>query len=461
MAVFRSGENLLSETLDFISIGSSVKIFSPFIRVNKLDEILQNKPCDFIVVRWLPGDIIQGVTDFEDLYMYCEDNNIKLYRNPDIHLKVIQRDDNSLHYGSANITNRGLGEKREAVNLELAGLEQTLEFEDLVYLEKILRESDRVDLIYFEQFKAQIEELKKEFKKVVPIPDFEIKVSTGDKFLLSSLPMSSSPDFLWKVYSSKDKSLFSYIDINSAASDLVNYNIVSNLGRDEFFSKLKFEVNSHPFIVSLKEAVRSKENLFMGYSELCQWLSDNTSTDPNPRRWEIKQEGKVPILHNWICRFDNDFEVDIRYPNGSDRLFYTGKETHVDLKSIISKLNRDKAHGQSAPHQIILLITLKKMIEKESNMGVFDIHKLKDEFDLAWNSYAMRLSRSTKNFAMPIHALVKNRLISVNTKRDRYRFNDRRSEKELLDNTLSISIKDYTLLNALKNSSQDEIESYI
>jgi hypothetical protein len=457
MALLRSGENLLFECINFTSKGESLRVFSPFIRVSKLFEILNGKKCEFVVVRWLPSDILHNVTDFKDLFEFCNNNGVLLYRNPRIHLKVIQRDDNAILYGSANITNKGMGNDSDDINLELSGVIYSPEFDDLIYLEKILRSSDLVNESYFNQMEAQIEVLKKGFKEVKILPDFKIEVTKSDKFLLSSLPMSISPEFLWTIYSANDRGLLSQADIDSAKHDLINYNIPSGLDRSYFFSQLRDKINSHPFIVALKKAVKEKDCLYMGYSEVCQWLSENTTTDPNPRRWEIKQMNKVSILRNWICYFDEHFVPENRYPNGSDLIKYVkGKVYHIE--SVLKKLNRDKEHGNDTPYQIVLLLALKKLSESAGNY--ISLEKLKVEFQQVWDTNAGRYPTYHCNFGIPLLALIGARFLRFTNDESRYKFRDLGNEQEILANFNGVIIIN-DLEEILRVTSIEELENHL
>jgi hypothetical protein len=457
MALFRSGENLLFECINFTSKGDSFRVFSPFIRVSKLIEVLNGKKCTFVIVRWLPGDIIQGVTDFKELFEFCNKNGILLYRNPRIHLKVIQRDDNAILFGSANVTQKGMGNDFKDINLELSGVIYTPEFDDLLYLEKILRSSDFVDETYFDQMEAQIEEFKKEFKQVKILPDFRIEVTKSDTFLLSALPMSISPEFLWTIYSATDRSLFSYSDIDMAKHDLINYNIPSGLDKSVFFKLLGEKINSHPFIIALKNAIIAKDCLYMGYSEVCQWLSENTTTDPNPRRWEIKQMNKVSILRNWICYFDEQFVPENRYPNGSDLIKYVkGKEYKID--SLLKKLNRDSSQGNDLTHQIVLLLALKKLSESDASHIL--LSNLKMVFQEIWNLNAWSSQVSNCNLALPLHYLIRARYLRFTNDRLKYKFRDLGSELEIFENFRSVILIN-DLEEILKATSVEELESHL
>ena len=87
--LFKSGDNLLSGALDFISESEKVSLFSAYIRTELLKELNKESKINRIVVRWEIRDLHQGASDL-DLYQYCKENKIALYRNTRIHLKCLR-----------------------------------------------------------------------------------------------------------------------------------------------------------------------------------------------------------------------------------------------------------------------------------------------------------------------------------------------------------------------------------
>ena len=67
------------ETLDFISKSEEISVFSAYIRTEQLKELNKEYKINRIVVRWEIRDLHQGASD-TDLYQYCKDNKIALYR---------------------------------------------------------------------------------------------------------------------------------------------------------------------------------------------------------------------------------------------------------------------------------------------------------------------------------------------------------------------------------------------
>ena len=122
-----------------------VSILSAYLKLDQLKILNTEKKVNRVVVRWEIEDLVKGVSDFKDLYEYCKENNIALFRNTRIHLKAIWNNENSVLFGSANITGRGIGEKGDNFNYELAGIANPISFDDISYLNYIIQESELVN----------------------------------------------------------------------------------------------------------------------------------------------------------------------------------------------------------------------------------------------------------------------------------------------------------------------------
>ena len=88
--LYKSGNNLFSGALEFISNSSEITLFSAYIKTEQLSKLNVLKKINRIVVRWEIKDLHQGASDLE-LFKYCSDNNIALFRNTRIHF-IIRRD---------------------------------------------------------------------------------------------------------------------------------------------------------------------------------------------------------------------------------------------------------------------------------------------------------------------------------------------------------------------------------
>ena len=117
--LYKSGHNLKEGALQFMNEKDEITIFSAYLKLNELKELNTDNKVKRIVVRWELEDLHESkkVSDIE-VYQYCLDNQIALYRNTRIHLKTFWNGKKSVFFGSANITGRGIGEKGD-FNYEL------------------------------------------------------------------------------------------------------------------------------------------------------------------------------------------------------------------------------------------------------------------------------------------------------------------------------------------------------
>jgi hypothetical protein len=315
--LYKSGVNLLSRTTDFFINEELVILFSAYIKTDIIRQLNSNHNIKQIIVRWEIEDLVKEVSDL-DLYLYCRENNIQLFRNTRIHLKAAWNFDSKIIFGSANYTNRGVGESN-SYNYELCGTNETISFIDKIYLNNIIKSSSIVDDNYYHQLKKIVDSVEK--TKIV-YPEFEENIIETNSFLLSELPMSLSPDDLYDVaiHSEDYKSL----EHNCAAHDIALYQIDIFQEYPTFKIQLKDKFNSHPFIIALKNHIMEQESKSIRYGGVVEWIQKTTTTVPTPRSWEIKREQIVNILYTWICEFDENFTWNVP-GSRSEVIYYHGK----------------------------------------------------------------------------------------------------------------------------------------
>ena len=296
---FLKSDLLVSGITNYIDNFSNVILFSPYIQSNALSTINSSLNIKTIVVAWHKEDLIKGVSDLE-LYDYCVDNRIELYRNPQIHLKVLWDFKDEIILGSANITHKGLG-LADNSNLELSARISEVDDETRDYLLAILANSTLITEDVFNSIKLQLEE---EPIKNIPIVDFELAETQIDYFLLSQLPQSFSPkEFLESV---KNPSHLSDFERECYLNDLSTYRIKYQ-SDEQFMSDLNRKFNQHPFIIKFKKFIDKNES--MRYGGVVEWIRKNTTEVPIPRSFELKRDGIVNILYRWITELDSNYEV--------------------------------------------------------------------------------------------------------------------------------------------------------
>lgn len=313
----KSGINLFSSVADFFQKEELVILFSAYIKTDIIKKLNVKNNLKQIIVRWEIEDLVKGVSDI-DLYLYCKENNIQLFRNTRIHLKVAWNFDSKVLLGSANYTNRGIGEKNN-FNYELSGINNDISFSDKVYLNSIIKSSCLVDENYYRELKELVESTP----LITAIyPELEEEIAESDCYLLSELPMSLSPDDLYDVAIRSED--YGSLEQNCAAHDIALYNIDVFQDYSAFKIQLKDKFNAHPFILELKAYIKTQYSKSLNYGKVVQWIRDNTTTVPTPRSWEIKEQQIVNILYTWICFFDDEYTWDIP-GSRSEVIFYYGK----------------------------------------------------------------------------------------------------------------------------------------
>jgi hypothetical protein len=217
-------------------------------------------------------------------------------------LKAIWNNENSVLFGSANITGRGIGEKGVNFNYELAGIANPISFDDISYLNFIIQESELVNDELVLQIKNLIEKIE---LPTFEFPELPTKKKMEDEFLLSQLPMINSPELLVNILQSPND--FQIEEQIKASHDKVVYNVKIEEGIEKSISKLKVSFNEKEIIKKLKLDIRENQRMSMGYGQVVRWIQENTTTVPTPMSWELKKEQIVNNLYDWICYFDSNY----------------------------------------------------------------------------------------------------------------------------------------------------------
>lgn len=309
----KSGINLESSAIHFVESNNYLTLFCAYVKLEELKLINASKHINRIIVRWEIRDLCLGVSDIE-LYDYCKDQNIALYRNSRIHLKVFWDNSRKILFGSANLTERGIGEKGK-FNYELNGNIDNIDYQDISYLNSIIINSEYVTAALFDRIKNLV------IQTNLPTLDYPVLDTIKNKedyFLLSNLPMTESVDKLYKSYN--DLENLNTEELNCVTHDLALYDVPQNLSKSDFQNHLKEAFNLHPFIVEFKNHIKSLPGQSLNYGGVVRWIQENTTTVPTPRSWELKKDLLVNILYQWICDLDNGFTY--KTPNFSQVIKY-------------------------------------------------------------------------------------------------------------------------------------------
>ncbi len=308
--LYRNGENLKEELIRFLSNKKNVTIFSPYIKATTLNKLLESTGfnCEQIIVRWEPMDLALGSSDIE-VYKICKENNIALYMNNRIHLKLFTNNFNDALLGSANISERAISDNTNHFNYEVCTYVQSIDRDDRLYLHKIIHESILVTDDIYDAIEAQIPDISPDIKnKKLKLP---ASTNATSDFLITKLPMIDNPTLFWELYSGK-LDIESEEQENCLCHDLSLYEINTlECNKREFFEILSRNFFSLPFINAfLEEIDKSKRNTRSGeardglqFGAVRKWFSNNTTSVPSPRPFELTKN--VQILYSWIEHLSN------------------------------------------------------------------------------------------------------------------------------------------------------------
>ncbi len=107
---------ITNEILDAVlkearEVTDCINFITAYCKVNtlkKIDDCINNNVSKRILIRFLPSDISSGATD-KEVFEYCKKNNWEVYYDFSIHAKIFIFDKIKAIWGSANVTNNGMG----------------------------------------------------------------------------------------------------------------------------------------------------------------------------------------------------------------------------------------------------------------------------------------------------------------------------------------------------------------
>lgn len=127
---------------------------------------------------------------------------------------------------------------------------------------------------------------------------------------------------------------------------------------------------------------------------------------------------------------------------------------NISFEEFVNNLNRDKARGSLAPHQIILLISLAKIYHGNGKKTHVDVIALNDVFQKVWRLHKNKFRTANNKLGMPLKAFINKGYLTVNTSIE---IKDFRNQAELESKITQIVIEDI-LINQLKT---DQVEEYL
>ena len=129
----------------------------------------------------------------------------------------------------------------------------------------------------------------------------------------------------------------------------------------------------------------------------------------------------------------------------------------MTLEEFINNLKRDRARGNLAPHQIILLLSLRKLI-LQNKSNTLQINDILDSFRILWNQNQNKYKTKNCNLGMPLKVFVNIGFLKLILTDEIYDF---RNRKELLTKINQIVISSFLYQLLLNEQSEKYILSRI
>ena len=321
---YRSQQNLEAGFGDFVGDHDEVTLFTAYIKRAALERINTSRRINQIVVRWETRDVCgpSPASDLGEIWKYCQVNNIKLYRNTRLHMKVLWNNSHEAIVGSANITRNGLG-LRNGANWEFASRVE-LGQDDLLYLNTVLLGTDT--MLVTEQLYQDLEKAKEQYAQehVPEVPEVHPPNTTEGKFLTNQLPMFKDVAGMYTAL--QNLSQLNETNRNCLLHDAALYGVNATMTETAFHDTLKSNFLSHPFIVAFLQAVRNSkpdprtpDRPSMQFGPVRIWFANNTTEAPAPRPWELTSY--VDVLYDWI-QFLAEGEYTWEVPGRRSKILY-------------------------------------------------------------------------------------------------------------------------------------------
>jgi hypothetical protein len=279
----RSGDNLFF-------------IVAPFVKLEALKLLFESARPQAglkLVCRWLPNDLVAGVSDL-DVFGYVVERGGQLYVNPRIHLKVYAFESNAAISTSGNLTLAGLGYAGTAITNVEVGTAVKLQAADWVNLYKVVNGSRLMTAELYARF-AEYLRAKSPLPTLAAAPDL---LGPPKTYTISSLPALDTPEELQRFYFEEINDLTPDL-LRRAYHDLATFDIPAGLSRELFPRKLGDAFRANPFVSDLIEHMRATRSMHFG--GVNSWIHERCEDVPVPYKWEIKST--THSLYNWLARF--------------------------------------------------------------------------------------------------------------------------------------------------------------
>lgn len=234
-----------------------VLVVAPFIKRNAFNRLLDAVPQDLqikVVTRWLPNDILAGVSDLHVYELMAARSNTMLYLRNDLHAKFIATGDTCMS-GSANVTDRALGWGQRENNLELMvtlprDTPEIIEFEESLFDNVVVANRDLKNKL--QNLVDGLSDANREHGAHQTDPPNESVSPTW-------CPRIRNPEELFAVYSGDPD--VSYVLREEMVREIQRLGVVSGLSEPLFKQWVGATISQTPLMARLIETIELDGNI--------------------------------------------------------------------------------------------------------------------------------------------------------------------------------------------------------
>ncbi len=297
---------------------TEIVLAAPFIKAPVLKNILNDiKPEITIkcVTRWLPEEIVTGVSDLEVWLIIQSYRYGSLWLRNDLHAKYYRADEQCL-VGSANLTAKALGISNQP-NLEVLVTVSTQETTIKNFENELLKNCLLVDKNIYEQVYDRVQLLVEKYPKLKTKGHSELEILNNvlptDNLVAANawLPTLRNPEDLYLAYSGLTEKL-STASKTAALTDLRSLPLIPALSREVFEAYIATLLLQKPIVQKVDVLVETPQR-FGAVRDLLRLLPCASIPEFNAERaWQT--------LMRWLLYFlPNRYALSV--PNYSE-VFY-------------------------------------------------------------------------------------------------------------------------------------------
>ena len=248
--------------------GKSVLLVAPFVKVGTLERLLEPVPSSVpvrCITRWIPEEIIAGVSDLEVWPFLQGRGNATLALRGNLHAKYYRADDECL-VGSANLTHAALGWRARA-NLELL-LPMSAANPMLEAFERELAYATEMTEDLYREYVRAVREIRALAQpplvaEELYVSEVEPETEGGDSTDATDdldrwLPVLRHPEHLFDAYTGKLEKLTTASRAD-ALRDLRAFSIPRGLSRKAFGEHVRLQLLQMPVIRGVDEFVSESQ----------------------------------------------------------------------------------------------------------------------------------------------------------------------------------------------------------